>query len=238
MRQLNRRAVHRCTGTVPIAMLTDVRYDLNHGAPRRLLNESLARYASTLPSGTDVLEIGAGHYDHAPLFPDQRIVRFDMDPDQHPDIVGDAHAMPIEDGSFDHALCLSVLEHVRDPYQVVRETFRVLRPGGEVFAWVPFTFAVHGFPIDVTRFTREGLMVVFEEAGFEVVHADAERYSGLFMNLSNAVHFTLPRRSHRPWVRQANRALFLAARAGYPLDRRAKLSRMYAGTEIVVRKPV
>src|SRR3954465_15371011 len=67
--------------------LTNVRYDLNHGAPRRLLNESLARYAATLPAGAEVLEIGAGHYDHAPLFPGQRIVRFDMDPDQEPDIV-------------------------------------------------------------------------------------------------------------------------------------------------------
>jgi SAM-dependent methyltransferase len=217
--------------------LTNVRYDLNHGAPRRLLNESLERYAATLPAGAEVLEIGAGHYDHAPLLPSQRLVRFDIDPDQDPDIAGDAHAMPIADEAFDFALCLSVLEHVRDPYQVVRETFRVLRPGGEVFAWVPFTFAVHGFPIDVSRFTREGLMVVYEEAGFEVVRADADRYSGAFMNLSNAVHFTLPRRSHRRWVRGANRALFLAARAGYPLDRRLRLSRLYAGTEIVVRKP-
>src|SRR3954470_4135806 len=88
--------------------LTNVRYDLNHGAPRRLLNESLERYAATLPAGAEVLEIGAGHYDHGPLFPRQRIVRFDMDADQEPDIVGDAHAMPIADASFGHALCLSV----------------------------------------------------------------------------------------------------------------------------------
>src|SRR4051794_13814870 len=73
--------------------LTNVRYDLDHGAPRRLLNESLERYAAGLPAGARVLEIGAGHYDHGPLFPRQRLVRFDIDPDQDPDIVGDAHAM-------------------------------------------------------------------------------------------------------------------------------------------------
>ena len=48
-----------------------------------------------------------------------------------PEIVGDAHAMPMQDDRFDAALAISVLEPVDDPYQVVREMYRVLKPGGQ-----------------------------------------------------------------------------------------------------------
>lgn len=215
--------------------MAEVRYDMAHGAPRRLVEDALERFASTVPPGTVVFELGSGHYDHRRHFPE--IVRLDLDRTQRPDVVGDAHALPIASGSVEVAVSISVLEHVADPYQVVREWFRIMRPGGRLFAWVPFFFGVHGFPGDVSRFTREGLEGVFERAGFEVERSDADTYAGLFLNISDAVHFVLPRSSGRRVVRGANRALFLAARAGFVLDRRLKLSTLYAGTEIEAVKP-
>jgi SAM-dependent methyltransferase len=211
---------------------------MNNGAPRRVVTDALARWAETVDPDAEVLEVGAGHYDHGFFLPGRRLTRFDADPTQHPDILGDAHNMPIDDESFDTALAISVLEHVANPYRVVQELFRVLRPGGEVFAWVPFYFAVHGFPGDVTRFTDEGIRLCFEEAGFEVLHVDAEPYSGFFFHLTNQVHFHLPRTSSRRWVRGANRALFMTFRAGFPLDKRLKMKTMYNGTELIARKPL
>ena len=183
--------------------------------------------------------MGAGHYDHRPLFA-CTLTKFDADPAQGPDIVGDAHAMPIDDERFDGALAISVLEHVDDPYQVVREIYRVLKPGAPVLAWIPFTFGVHGFPEDVSRFTTHGMRRLFERAGFEVTRVDERPYSGAFLQLSNLVHFLLPRTHHRRWVRPLNKALFLVARMGFPLDERfgkLKLKTLYTGAELEARKP-
>ncbi len=38
--------------------------------------------------------------------------------------------LPFRDGSFDLAISLQVLEHVIDPHEVLKETYRVLKPGG------------------------------------------------------------------------------------------------------------
>lgn len=224
-------------GQIPphsVARWQDFKTDLNHGAPRRIFGDRIQQFAATVPPDAKVIEIGAGHYDHGAFFPN--LVRFDADPEQNPHIVGDAHAMPMEDASYDVVLCCSVLEHVHDPYQVTREIFRILKPGGRVFAWVPFFFGVHAFPHDVSRFTEEGFRILFERAGFRVEYSTVEPYNGLFLNLSNAVHFVLPRRHHRRSVRAANVALFSMARAAFPLDKRLKLKTLYTGPEIVAVK--
>lgn len=219
-----------------VSRLSNWRYDQQHGAPRRQLDPLLAAWAEALPGNARVIEVGAGLYDHTRFFR-QKVETFNADPDTNPTILGDAHKMPIEEGTYDASVCISTLEHVRDPYQVVREIFRILKPGGVSFAWVPFYFGVHDFPIDVSRFTREGCVVLFEEAGFESIVADAEPWSGLFQNIHNTVHFVLPRNDPRRSVRAANRALLTVARAGFPLDKRLKLRTLYAGCAITARKP-
>jgi arsenite methyltransferase len=48
---------------------------------------------------------------------------------------GDATALPVDDASFDAALCVQVLEYVADPTVALAEMHRVLRPGGRVVVW-------------------------------------------------------------------------------------------------------
>jgi SAM-dependent methyltransferase len=45
--------------------------------------------------------------------------------------------LPFPDEHFDGITFLAVLEHVFDPYTVIREIHRVLRPGGELVLAVP-----------------------------------------------------------------------------------------------------
>ena len=116
----------------------------------------------------------------------------------------------------------------------------MLKPGAPVLAWIPFTFGVHGFPEDVSRFTVFGMRQLFERAGFEVERIDEKPYAGAFLQMTNLVHFVLPRTDHRRWVRPLNKALFLLFRMGYPLDERfgkLKLKNLYTGAEIEARKP-
>lgn len=221
------------TTTNPYSMrLADVRYDLAHGAPRRILAHSLERFSQTLDPGGHYAELGAGYYDHGRYLP-AATTTVNIDPERRPDVLADLHDIPFAAGSFDGGICISVLEHVHDPYQVVREWARITRPGGRVFAWVPFFFGVHGYPVDVSRFTDYGARQLFSRAGFEVEHCDADPYRGVFLNLGDTVHFVASRTSPRRLVRAANKALFLATRAGLPLDRRFKLSTLYAGVEVV-----
>ncbi|MGH7178832.1 MAG: class I SAM-dependent methyltransferase [Tepidisphaeraceae bacterium] len=44
--------------------------------------------------------------------------------------------LPIRAGAFDHAVMLAVLEHLREPEQVLREAYRILAPGGSlIMTW-------------------------------------------------------------------------------------------------------
>lgn len=79
-------------------------------------------------------------------------------------VVGDAHKLPFRDDSLDGALIQGVLEHVRDPIQVVEEIFRALKPGAPVFAEVPFIQHYHLDPVDYRRWTHYGFEKLF--AGF------------------------------------------------------------------------
>jgi SAM-dependent methyltransferase len=53
--------------------------------------------------------------------------------------VGDGRALPFEDGSFDHATSISVLEHIEDgAATALGELARVVRPGGRVLVTLPY----------------------------------------------------------------------------------------------------
>ena len=47
----------------------------------------------------------------------------------------DATSLPLDDGGFDGAICVQVLEYVADPTAGLAEMHRALRPGGRVVLW-------------------------------------------------------------------------------------------------------
>lgn len=48
---------------------------------------------------------------------------------------GNATALPVDDGDFDAALCVQVMEYVPDPPVALAEIHRALRPGGRALIW-------------------------------------------------------------------------------------------------------
>lgn len=87
------------------------------------------------------------------------------------DVVADAHVLPYADGSVHAIFCEAVIEHLYDPHQAVREMYRVLTPGGRVFAGTPFIYHYHGYPHHYQNFTLQGHENLFQRAGFHVVES-------------------------------------------------------------------
>jgi SAM-dependent methyltransferase len=94
----------------------------------------------------------------ADLAKDSRVelVATDVTFGPHTEIVCDAHNIPFEDLTFDGAIVQAVLEHVVDPQRCVEEIWRVLKPGGLVYAETPFMQQVHMGRYDFMRFSHSG----------------------------------------------------------------------------------
>ena len=82
------------------------------------------------------------------------------------DIVADAHDLPYKEGVVDVITCEEVLEHIKNPIKVVEEMFRVLKPGGVIYASTPFMISYHGYPHHYQNFTLSGHEALFTDRGF------------------------------------------------------------------------
>lgn len=110
---------------------------------------------SRIPEGALGLDLGS----RARIRPDA--ITLDVEAVEGVDVVGDGHALPFADDTFDYIWCNAVLEHVRDPRVVASEITRTLRPGGVAIVQVPFLEFVHSWPADYYRFTQNGLREIF-----------------------------------------------------------------------------
>jgi ubiquinone/menaquinone biosynthesis C-methylase UbiE len=91
-------------------------------------------------------------------------------------VLGDAAAMPFPDASFDAALFIDAFHHIADQPSAVRETARVLCPGGSVlvaerdpaYFAAKLTYAYeHVIGEQVSARTPEVLAQMFRDAGIE-----------------------------------------------------------------------
>lgn len=98
----------------------------------------------------------------------------------HADVAADLNEpLPMADEVADTIMSLSVLEHLREPQNMLDEAYRLLRPGGMIFIAVPFQWWVHEAPYDYFRFTRYGLEYMLTKAGFTEI--DVRENSGFWL---------------------------------------------------------
>jgi arsenite methyltransferase len=107
---------------------------------------------------------------------------------------GDALSLPVEDASFDAALCVQVLEYVADAIASLAEMHRALRPGGRVVIWdIDWaTVSLHSKdPVRMERVLRawdehlahpslpRTLGPLLRSAGFEDIGVVAHAFAGI-----------------------------------------------------------
>jgi SAM-dependent methyltransferase len=163
----------------------------------RVIEDQVARLAAELPDGARVLDAGAGESRHRARFARHRYVGLDLGVGDAGwnyaglDAVGDLAALPFREASFDAALNIVTLEHVREPQRVLHELARVLRPGGQLLLIAPQEWEEHQQPHDYFRYTRYGLRLLLDRAGFDI--AELEPVGGFFRllgrRLLNALQF-------------------------------------------------
>jgi SAM-dependent methyltransferase/uncharacterized protein YbaR (Trm112 family) len=127
--------------------------------PKMYFGESLhdklrKKYIENSAKDSIILNIGSGHEQS---FEQDNFVNFDIYPHWNTNVAGDAHYLPFLDNSVDIVWLCAVLEHIQNPFMVMEEVYRVLKPAGKVLISVPFIQYLHASPHDYFRYTKYGL---------------------------------------------------------------------------------
>lgn len=127
----------------------------------------------------DLLDVGCGQKPYAALFAEQVTRHIGVEyplslgapkpmAAGSPDVFADAAFLPFRGNCFNTVLCTQVLEHVVEPWGVLEEITRVLRPSGVLILTVPQEWGIHKAPHDFYRFTRYGLTYLAQCSGLQV----------------------------------------------------------------------
>ena len=158
---------------------------------RRLTNQILSKQRYT----GRILDLGGSkHSEYASYMraSEVAVTVANLDPTTEPDQLVDLERLlPFDDGSFDMVLAINVLEHVFYYDQLIHESHRVLKTGGEFLIIVPFLFQIHPSPKDFFRYTKETLQRICEENGFKEVTV-TEIGSGVMAARAQLIYNFLP----------------------------------------------
>jgi len=124
-----------------------------------------------IASQKEILDIGGGVrlskelIKYKDWFNNSHYQVLDNNPQVKPDILADAHNIPLKGSSVDAVICKSVLEHVINPQKVMEEIYRILKPSGYCLIYVPFIYPYHGNKIykDYFRFTKDGVELLINK---------------------------------------------------------------------------
>lgn len=141
-----------------------------------------------------ILNLGSGAWR-----PSGHVINVDIQPDKNIDVRADAHQLPFRAGAFDIVIATAMLQYCHAPHRVASECARVLVTGGMIYVEAPFVQAYCVDTKDRFRFTRDGLMGLFEfdfaieccSASIGAPSALAHFLQGVFRSTGNRVfdHF-------------------------------------------------
>lgn len=150
----------------------------------RVRNQKLFDWMNQNGPGKRVLNLGSGvgQFDHY-LSKNIKTINLDISfSKKNLHVVADAHFLPFKGECLDVVYSIAVLEHVKKPWAVADEIFRVLCPGGHVVLELPFLNVIHDED-DYFRFTDNGIRSLFDSNRFEVVFEQVGSGGGSFLSV-------------------------------------------------------
>jgi SAM-dependent methyltransferase len=135
----------------------------DHNKTRSVL-KSLAKVLSKLNDDTLAINIGSGE---SRLHP--KIKNVDIFDGPSIDYVASVENLPFSNESVDIVISQETIEHVKDPFNSIKEIHRVLKKGGVLYLQLPFTIGYHPGPQDFWRFSREGIQELCQYSGLQCV---------------------------------------------------------------------
>lgn len=99
----------------------------------------------------------------------------DMGRGRNVDIVmASQYALPGAD--WDVVISGQTLEHVRNPFRLVAEMARVLKPGGLLLVTAPWQWEIHRYPLDCFRILPDGMAALFEDARLQTMRTWTNKF--------------------------------------------------------------
>lgn len=127
---------------------------------RVVMNQEVKKFIQSLEcSRLDVLEI-SGQRENEFNFHSYRTV-------DYPEY--DICDRPLASESFDLIIAEQVFEHIQHPSRAATHVFQMLRPGGIFVITTPFLVKIHPIPLDCYRWTKDGIRILLENAGFSIL---------------------------------------------------------------------
>lgn len=125
-----------------------------------------------ITSGKTVLDYGCGDKPYEWMFRKkfEQYIGVDLTTTEAADyVVNQEDKLPVDDQSIDLVLSTQVLEHVKETNHYLQEIHRVLKANGYLLLSTHGVWPYHPCPNDYWRWTIDGLELIIQQAGFEIL---------------------------------------------------------------------
>jgi 2-polyprenyl-3-methyl-5-hydroxy-6-metoxy-1,4-benzoquinol methylase len=147
-----------------------------------------------------LLDIGCGNKPYEELFTGKidsytgcDVVQSSL---QRVDVICEATTLDFDTEQFDTVFSTQVIEHVQDPFAMLKEAHRVLNEGGNLILSAPFCWELHEEPHDYFRYSKYGLQSMLKNTGFEILYIkeNGGKWAAIFQMNLNIIYSTFSKK--------------------------------------------